>query len=113
MTVAEFAFDVHFFSDGGVLHHVFIDEDRGLDPHRQRNGIAGPRVDFDLPVAQVHQDARIEDVLAQVADEDLSHAPAQFTNCGLEQIVRQGAFARLFLQLKRDSISLAGANPNR
>src|SRR5258708_311186 len=51
-------------NDAGRFHDLLRDEDRALDPHRQRNGVGWPRIEVQVTPVLLHVEAGVEDLRA-------------------------------------------------
>src|SRR5690606_22695622 len=82
----ELSGDLFLRLDGSAVHHRIGDIDRDVQAYTQRDGIAGPGVDFNLAVLRLDDHPGKEDIVAQVVDDNALHRTAKLKDDGFQQV---------------------------
>src|SRR5881628_2082120 len=104
--------------DRRPVEHRVGDEDARAAAHRKRDGIRGTAVDLDLLLAELQEQAAVEDPTAALVGDEIAHDDAGDLRSELgehvhHQIVRERTFARDARDARRDAVRLIGTDPDR
>src|SRR5690606_18798310 len=109
----ELSGDLFLRLDGSAVHHRIGDIDRDVQAYTQRDGIAGPGVDFNLAVLRLDDHPGKEDIVAQVVDDNALHRTAKLKDDGFQQVMGERASDGHTLKLNADCLRLKCADPDR
>ncbi len=112
----EFLAGAAFFGDRGRelrgLQHGIIHEDRAIEPQRQSERVARPRIDGDqFPVA-LNPDHREERVVLEFVHDHFLNSRIEADQQCLDEIVRHRARRRDLLDFERDGVRFVDSHPD-